>query len=311
MSRKLADMRAFVRINAETGVVQVADVAVPEIGTREVLVAVHAFGVGIQDRYFIPPNGPFPYMIGTEGSGVVVRVGPDAERVDVGDRVLMTTAMQPKGGTWAEFVVVSESAVTPVPKAMGFPTAAGIPVAGKSAVESLHTLDLNAGDTLFVAGASGAIGTLVVQLAAARGIRVAGSASAGNREYLRSLDAEVAVDYRDPMWPDEVRRWQPGGVDAALAIQPGTAAHSLGVVRDGGHVVTVSGDAIEAQRGICVEQFVHREDAGAEMAQLIDDVAAGRIRVVLERIYPFAQPLSALEKTETRHARGKLVVSVR
>lgn len=128
-------------------------------------------------------------------------------------------------------------------------------MAGKSTVESLHTLDLDAGDTLFVAGASGANGTLVVQLAASRGFRVAGSASTRNREYLRSLGAEVAVDYRDPMWPDEVRRWQPGGVDGALAIQPATAAHSLGVVPDGGHVVTVSGDAIEAQRDICVEQF--------------------------------------------------------
>jgi NADPH:quinone reductase-like Zn-dependent oxidoreductase len=192
---------------------------------------------------------------------------------------------------------------------MKFLTGAGIPVAGKTALESLHMLNLEPGRTLFVAGASGAIGTFVVQLAARRGIRVAASASAPNHEYLLSLGAEEAVDYTAMNWEDQVREWKRGGVDAALAIQPGTGVHCQSVVREGGHVVTVSGDRFKAERNIRVEQLAHRDDASHDFAELLALVAGGCIRVVVERVYAFEDALTALEKTETRHARGKLVVT--
>ncbi|MEO8850906.1 MAG: zinc-binding dehydrogenase, partial [Allobranchiibius sp.] len=149
------------------------------------------------------------------------------------------------------------------------------------------------------------------QMATRRGVRVVGSASPANHECLLSLGAELVVDYRDPGWPEQVRRWGAGGVDAALAIQPDTPASSQDVVRDGGHLVTVSGDPVPPQRGARVEQFSHRADASKEMADVVEDVAFGRIRLVVEHVYPSDQALSALEKTETRHARGKLVVQVR
>lgn len=303
-------MLAYVRVDGQSQVVELADVASPVAADGQVLVAVRAFGVGIHDRYFIPSDVSFPYTIGTEGAGVVVGVGAQVGGIEVGDRVIVSTVLNPKGGPWAERVVVDPPDIMAMPDGLDFPTAAGIPVAGKTAVESMHALDLHAGETLYVAGASGAIGTLVVQMAAQRGVRVAGSASAPNHDYLRSLGVEHAVDYRDPAWPGEVRRWAGGGVDAALAIQPGTPASSRDVVRDGGRVITVSGDPCEAERGIRVQQFTHRQDAGEEMSELVGDISSGRIRLVLEQVYPFEDALSALGKTETRHARGKLVVTV-
>lgn len=303
-------MKAYVRVDAHTQVVEQRDVPVPVADDGEVVVDVRAFGVGIHDRYFIPSELSFPYVIGTEGAGVVAGVGAGVSGVDVGDRVMVSAALSPKGGPWAEQVVVDASSIMAMPEGLDFTTAAGIPVAGKTAVETMHALDLQAGETLYVAGASGAIGTLVVQLASRRGVRVVGSASAPNHEYLRSLGADHTVDYRDPAWPDEVRQWSGGGADAALAIQPGTPTSSRDVVRDGGRVVTVSGDPCGSERGIRVEQFIHRTDAGEEMSELIDHITAGRIRLVLEHVYPFDDALSALEKTETRHARGKLVVTV-
>ncbi|MCD6728164.1 MAG: NADP-dependent oxidoreductase [Solirubrobacteraceae bacterium] len=302
-------MQAFVRREATNGEVSMAEVPVPQVGDHEVLVQVRAFGVGLHDRWFIPPDARFPYVIGTEAAGVVVETGTGVETFGPGDRVMLSGAPNPKGGTWAEFAVVGETSLTRMPDALDFPAAAGIPVAGKTAVESLHTLDLRSGDTLFVAGASGAIGTLVVQMAVARGIRVAGSASARNHDYLLSLGAEKAVDYNASDWHDQVRQWAPGGVDAALAIQPGTGASSQFVVREDGHVVTVSGDTFEPERTVRVEQFVHRADARRDMAALLAAITDGQIRLVLERIYPFEEAVAALEKTETRHARGKLVVT--
>ncbi|HET6547558.1 MAG TPA: zinc-binding dehydrogenase, partial [Solirubrobacter sp.] len=80
-------------------------------------------------------------------------------------------------------------------------------------------------------------------------------------------------------------------------------------VREGGHVVTVSGDPFQPERDVRVEQFAHRPDSRDDMVELLAAIAARRIRVVLERVYPFDQAVAALEKTETRHARGKLVVT--
>lgn len=305
----MESMKAFVRSDATSDVVVLADVPVAEVGDRDVRVEVRAFGVGLHDRYFIPPDARFPYVIGTEAAGVVVEAGAGVEAFGPGDRVLLSSALNAKGGSWAEFVVVGEGGLTRMPDELDFPTAAGIPVAGKTAVESMHTLDLRRGDSLFVAGASGAIGTLVVQMAVAQGIRVAGSASARNHDHLLSLGAEKAVDYNASDWQEQVRQWAPGGVGAALAIQPGTGAQSQFVVRERGHVVTVSGDAFEPERDVRVEQFMHRADARRDMADLLAAIADGRIRVVLERIYPFTEAVAALEKTETRHARGKLVVA--
>jgi NADPH:quinone reductase-like Zn-dependent oxidoreductase len=234
-------MKAYVRVDAHTQVVELRDVPVPGADDGEVIVDVQAFGVGIHDRSFIPSNVSFPYVIGTEGAGLVASVGAGVSGVEEADRVMVSTVLSPKGGPWAEQVVVGAANIMAMPEGLDFTTAAGIPVAGKTAVETMRALDLRAGETLYVAGASGAIGTLVVQMASQRGVRVVGSASAPNHEYLRSLGADHAVDYRDPAWPDEVRRWSGGGADAALAIQPGTPASSRDVVRDGGRVVTVSG----------------------------------------------------------------------
>lgn len=290
--------------------VELVEVAVPSPDAGEVVVDVHAFGVGVHDRYFIPADVSFPCVIGLEAAGVVTAVGAEVTGIATGHRVMVSGLGNPKGGTWAQFVAVNQRGISAMPEGLDFVAAAGIPIAGNAAVESMHTLGLTAGQTLYVAGASGAIGTLVVQMAAQRGVRVVGSASPANHEYLLSLGAELVVDYQDLGWPEEVRRWGSGGVDAALAIQPGTPASSQDVVRDRGHLVTVSGDPVPPQRGIRVEQFQHRADPSRDMADLIEDIASGRIRMVLGNVYPFDQALSALEKAETRHARGKLVVAV-
>lgn len=308
MAAPSGSMEAYVRREAASDAVVLAEAPVPGPGDREVLVQVRAFGVGIHDRYFIPADARFPYVIGTEAAGVVVETGTGVEAFTPGDRVLFVSVLNPKGGTWAGYAAVAETSLIRMPAGLDFVTAAGIPIAGDAAVESLRTLDLRGGDTLFVAGASGAIGTLVIQIASARGIRVAGSASARNHDYLLALGAEQAVDYNAPEWQEQVRQWAPDGADAALAIQPGTGAQSQFVVRERGHVVTVSGDTFEPERDIRVEQFAHG-DVRREMTELVDAIAAGGIRMVLERTYPFAEAVAALEKTETRHARGKLVVT--
>lgn len=307
---EMEKMKAYVRINAKNDHVELKEVAIPEIDKDEVLVKVQAFGVGIHDRYFIPTNVRFPYPIGNEAAGIIMKKGNDVSGFQNGDRVILSSSMQQKGGCWAQYVAVSSKMLIPMPNGIDFTQGAAIPVAGKTAVESMRALDLKTGDTLFVAGASGAIGTLIIQLAKNQGIRVMGSASSKNHEHMLSLGAEKAVDYSNPDWKDHVKQWIPGGVDAALAIQLGTGEDSMDVVKDGGKVITVSGDKVESERNIIVKQFQHQLDIQHAIGMLVEDIAAGKIHPVIEHVYSFEKALDALKKTETRHARGKLVVSM-
>ncbi len=303
-------MKAYVRTNSDNQEVKQLDVPIPQVNSDEVLIKVKAFGVGIHDRYFIPSDALFPYVIGSEGSGVIEKLGADVLGYKMGDKVIFSTVLQPQGGSWAEYGISKYKSLIPLPDKMTFAQGATVPVAGKTALECMRSLKLEKGDSLFIAGASGAIGTLVIQLAAKKGIRVATSASQKNHEYMTSLGAVKTVDYHEPNWKKEIKAWSNGGVDGALAIQPGTGEGSIQVVKDGGRLVTVSGDnmSVIPERYIDVQQMGHHDDMDQKMHQFISDVSEGNIKIVIEKEYSFSEALDALEKTETRHARGKSVV---
>lgn len=305
-------MKAYVRINAFSQEVQLIDVPIPEIQPDEVLIKVEAFGVGIHDRYFIPQDAEFPYTIGSEGAGIIEKAGSAVTGFSIGDRVIFTTILQTTGGCWAEYVAAKASGLITLPENLPFAQGAAIPIAGKTALESMRSLQLSKGDTLFIAGASGAIGTMVIQLAAAAGIKVSASASSKNHAYMESLGVEKAVDYNDPAWINKINLWSGGGVAAALAIQPGAGLDSIKVVKDEGRLITVSGDntQVSPERNVIIEQMGHHADTQKLVVEMVNSISEGKIKIVIEKEYSFEDALKALEKTETRHARGKLVVAL-
>ncbi|WOV84779.1 NADP-dependent oxidoreductase [Sporosarcina jeotgali] len=304
-------MKAFVKRSAAPDDIALEEVKIPSINDDELLVRVKAVGVGIHDSYFLPQEISYPYPIGIEAAGVVDEIGSQVTRFQKGDRIAFVSMMQPKGGTWAEYAAVQQdSLILPIPESMEFAEAAAVPVAGNTVMRALTALHLNEGDSVFIAGASGAIGTFAIQFAKARGWKVAGSASPKNHDYMKSLGADKTVDYRDPNWADEIREWMPGGVDAAIAIQPGTGTESMHVVKDSGTVITISGDRIEPERGITAAFVPHKADVRDEIEALIQQIADGTYQLVIEQTYPFEQGLEALQKTQTRHARGKLVLTL-
>lgn len=302
-------MKAFVRINASSQEVQLTEMPVPEVQPEQVLIKVEAFGVGIHDRYFIPMDAKFPYIIGSEGAGIISKLGSEVENFAVGDRVIFTTTLQPEGGSWAEYAVANQNVLTLLPDNLTFAQGAAIPIAGKTALECIRELNLIKGQTLFIAGASGAIGTFVIQLALAKGILVAASASQKNQKYLQSLGAAKAVDYNDADWKNKIKEWSDGGVDAALAIQPDTGIDSIKIIKSGGKLITVSGDSgqVIPERNIHVRQMGHT-NLKENFKNLIDTISTGEIKLEIEKEYEFDKALDALAKTETRHARGKVVV---
>ncbi len=306
-------MKAFViPEEARTDTVELMQVPVPDIAADELLVRVKAVGVGIHDSYFLPPGISYPFPIGIEAAGVVEQVGSAVTGHAPGDRIAFVSSMQAKGGTWAEYAAVrADALIVSIPAGLDFVQAAAVPVAGNTIVRALHALPpLDRGASIFIAGASGAIGTFAVQLARARGWDVSASASHCNHEYLASLGASLAVDYHDADWTDQVRQWRPGGVDAALAVQPQTTTDSVSVVRDGGTVVTISGDDHAPDRPVTVVGVPYEIDVRDELISLMDQIVAGTIRLQIEQVHPFEQALDALEKVRTRHARGKIVLSL-
>lgn len=305
-------MKAFVRINASNQDVEKGVVPIPNILNNEVLIKVEAFGVGIHDRYFIPHDAEFPYVIGSEGAGIITEIGRDIKSYHVGERVIFTTNLQAQGGSWAEYAAAKQETLIRLPENMLSEQGAAIPVAGKTALECMRELDLSKGDSLFIAGASGAIGTFIIQMAAAKGIRIAASASDKNHDYMKSLGAEKTVDYHDPNWIQEVKDWSNGGVAAALAIQSGTELDSIEVVKENGVLITVSGynTTFPPKRGIEVRQMSHQQETQKKMVELVNAIAQEEIKLVIEKEYSFDQALEALKKTETRRARGKIIVKI-
>jgi NADPH:quinone reductase-like Zn-dependent oxidoreductase len=305
-------MQAFVRTSPTTQEVELQDVQIPEIQSDEVLIKVEAFGVGIHDRYFIPSEISFPYVIGSEGTGVIKEKGSQVNDYNIGEKVIFTTILQTQGGSWAEYAVAKQAVLIRLPDNLTPEQGAAIPIAGKTALECMRELNLNSGDSLFIAGASGAIGTIIIQLAKAKGIRISASASAKNHDYMKALGAEQTVDYNDPDWIVKVREWSNGGVTTALAIQPGTGIESIQVVKDKGELITVSGDntSVSSQRNIEVRQMGHQLFTNEEMIELVNQISHEKVKVVIEKEYVFKDALDALKKTETRRARGKLIVKV-
>lgn len=303
-------MKAFVIPQSGAHAVEPAEVPVPKIDGDELLVRVRAIGVGIHDSYFLPRDARYPYPIGIEAAGVIEEIGSAVRGYRPSDRIAFVSSMQPKGGTWAEFVAVkAESLIFSIPAGMDFAEAAAVPVAGNTILKAFRVLAaVPAVGSLFIAGGSGAIGTFAIQLARRRGWRVAASASEPNHDYLLSLGAEKAVDYHNPNWTGEVLQWMPGGVDAVVAVQPGTSSDCLAVLKDGGSLVSVSGDALVSGRGIQMTGIPYQADVRDELVRLVAEIAAGKVHVELERVYPFEEALAALAKVRTRRARGKVVL---
>lgn len=304
-------MRAIAKLDAQSDLIQMTKVPVPEVGERELLIRVHAIGVGIHDGYFFPKSVSYPYPIGIEAAGTIESMGSKVSKFKVGDAVTFISSMQSKGGAWAEFAVVNESSlIVRIPTGMSFTQAAAVPVAGSTALKAFHALQLKSGASLFLAGASGAIGSFAIQHAVGLGCVVASSASAKNQDYMSLLGATKTVDYAGPQWAAQIKEWMPTGVDAAIAIQPGTARSCLSLVKDGGQVVAVSGDQLESERGIRIHQIPHDVDIVPEFEKLMQQIANKNVKLEIEKVYPFDDALNALKKAQTRHARGKLVIEL-
>jgi NADPH:quinone reductase len=292
---------------------------VPEPGPRELLIALNAAGVGswdesMRDGSWNEGHTKFPLVIGTDGAGIVVAKGARVTRFRVGDRVYAASSDNPKGGFYAQYIVVTESHVARMPPRLDFLHAAALAYPGLTALQGVYDiLDVRRGDTILIFGASGALGTLAVQFAKHRGARVIGTASGRAAQSLvRRLGASAVVDARDPVVVDKLLKLAPDGIDAGLALAGGDELERcLTLVRTGGRVAYPNGVEPEPRhrRGIRVRGYDAKNDRG-ELARLNRMINAMRLRVPIAASFPLARAADA-HRRQHDHVIGRIVLRIR
>lgn len=316
-----------------------ADVPEPEPRDDEVVIQIHATAVNLLDAKL--RNGEFklilpyrvPFVLGHDVAGVVVRVGPQVRQFKVGDEVYARPD-DFRIGTFAELVAVKADSVATKPRNITMEEAASIPLVGLTAWQALvEKAQLRRGQKVFIQAGSGGVGTFAIQLAKHLGATVATTASAGNTHLVKSLGADVVIDYKKDDFEARLSDF-----DVVLNSQDGkTLMKSLKVLKPGGHLISISGppDPLfaqdikapwlvrqvmrvlsfgarrQAQRLQVGYAFLFMQASGSQLRQITSLIESGAIRPVVDKVFPFESTNDALAYVASGRAKGKVVIKVR
>ena len=297
-------------------VLTVVEEEVPPAGPGQVTIEVRAAGVNPADYKGFSgarsrDESKLPIHPGYEVAGVIAEIGPDTEIASgggaVGDPVL---AFRVVGG-YSSLLTVPADRVFAKPDALDFPEAANLLLVGATAADMLRTVDVQAGWTLLLHGASGAVGVSVLQQARELGARVIGTASEGNFETVRRFGGEP-VAY-GPGLEDRVRALAPDGIDAALDTVGTEEAGdvSLALVPAKEHIVTIAAAPRAKEEGFA---WIGGGDPSSSRfrnevrPRLIELAAGGRLVVPVARTFPFEEAGEALTLLRSGHPGGKLAL---
>ncbi|WP_410619927.1 NADP-dependent oxidoreductase [Amycolatopsis sp. cmx-8-4] len=242
----------------------------------------------------------FPVVPGWDVAGVVERAGPAAPEFAPGDEVIgyVRGEVGHRNGAYAELVAADVRTLVHKPAAVPWAEAAGLPLAGLTALQAVDTLAPKPGETLLVHAAAGGVGSLAAQLAVGRGVRVLGTASEANHGYLRALGVEP-IRYGDGL-AGRVRALAPDGVDAVLdTAGRGTLAATPGL---GTRVASI------AEFDLPGVTPVFARLVPADLRTVAELAAAGKLRVRVARTFPLEEAVAAHQVLAEGHAPGRLVL---
>jgi NADPH:quinone reductase-like Zn-dependent oxidoreductase len=307
-------------------VVQIERLPIPRPGAHEVLVRVHASTVSVADyraRSRDIPKGlrllsafalglfrPRTPVLGMDAAGVVAAVGEAVTRFQPGDEII--AMLGGKFGGHAEYALIAEDgAITLKPGTMSFDEAATLVFGGITARGFLNQVTIKPGDTVLVNGASGAVGTAMVQLAKQLGADVTGVCSSGNAELVRSLGADRVIDYTTTDFLAEGTSYDVivdcvGNADfarAAAAVKPGGAL--LLVVSDLTGVLLASIRSRRSRKLVTANVGPYKAE---DLAFLVELAQAGQYRAVIDSTYELGDIVNAHRYVDTGRKRGNVVL---
>lgn len=299
---------AVIETFGNPGVVTIGEASVRPLGLDEALVRVEATGLNPLDLKIIAGYMQqvfpiaFPYVPGTDFSGVIEAVGTQVTHVRPGDRVVGRTAPG-AGGALAAQVTIAAADLCVVPGKMSFEQAAALPTAFGTAWHALFDVgQLQRGQRVLVHAAAGGVGSMAVQQARHAGAYVIATASSGNHALLRELGADELIDYRT----EDFTRLH--DIDLVLDTIGGeTLERSWSVLGPGGRIASLVEFGIEPRDGHAGE-FVFFKSATPFLPEAMRLFEAGQLQIVIDAIVGLDEARSALERLATGHAKGKVVV---
>jgi NADPH:quinone reductase-like Zn-dependent oxidoreductase len=333
-------MKAFsIKKYSKKDKLQLVEIATPYVKDNEVLVEVHATSVNLLDSKI--KEGEFklilpyklPLILGHDVAGMVVKVGSKVKNFKVGDAVYARPS-DFNIGTFAQFISINEKDVALKPNNITMEEAASIPLVGLTAWQALvENGNLQKGQKVFIQAGSGGVGTIAIQLAKHLGATVATTASQKSFDMLKNLGADILIDYKTQDFQDTLKDY-----DLVLNSQDTkTLEKSLNIVKAGGKVVSISGPPTptfatefglpwyvkivtgllsggirkKANKLQVDYSFLFMKSNGKQLTELTKLVESGKIKPIIDKIFPFEQTNEALEYVESGRAKGKVVVKIK
>jgi len=307
------------------------EVSKPTVQANDVLIEVKAAAINPIDKSIIQGNLQsllpiqLPHTSAYDVSGVVVEKGNEVNNFEIGDLVY-SRVPQEQMGTLAEFVAVTNAAVSKKPNNISFEEAAGIPLAGLTALQSLEAVNIKPGNKVLIHAGSGGVGSFAIQYAKAKGAYVYTTTSTSNVDWVKDLGADRVIDYKTEDYKSIVK-----DVDIVFdTLGKNYSLESFEVLRQGGRVVSVAGPLDEASAKMfgmadyklpsefakasfdkdAEYKFIFMHPNGSHLAQIKEMMEDNKIKPINDKVYPFNDSIEAFIHLATGRAKGKIVVKI-
>ncbi|NUH89293.1 NADP-dependent oxidoreductase [Bacillus thuringiensis] len=318
---------------------RMAEVPTPEINEYEVLAEIHAASINpidfkIRDgKVKMLLKYEMPLILGNDFSGVITKVGSKVTRFKVGDEIYARPRKN-KIGTFAEYIAIHEDDIALKPKNLSFEEAASIPLVGLTSYQALHDImQLQKGQKILIHAGSGGVGTFAIQLAKIMGATVTTTASEAGANLVTSLGADEIINYKTEKFEDILKNY-----DAVFdTISGATLEKSFNIIKSGGNIVSVSGMpnarfgkefgsgffktllfSLASKKLTALEKkhnaqysFLFMKPSGDQLRTIANYIEAGKIKPVIDRVFPFKDAQKAMEYSESGRAKGKIIVKIK
>ncbi|RDB02624.1 NADP-dependent oxidoreductase [Runella aurantiaca] len=333
-------MKAFtIKRYSTEDTLQLVDFPEPIINENEVLVEIHSASVNQLDakiktgefKLLLPYK--FPLILGHDVAGIITKVGSKVRQFKVGDEVF-ARPVDFKIGTFAEYIAINENDVALKPKNISMEQAASIPLVALTVWQAfVEKAKLKKGQKVFIQAGSGGVGTIAIQLAKHWGATVATTTSADNFDLVKSLGADIVIDYKTQDFETILKDY-----DLVLNSQDGkTLEKSMKILKSGGKVISISGppDATFAKelglswflktaffflsrkvkkqaKKLNVDySFLFMQANGKQLSEISLLIESGVIRPIVDKVFPFQQTNEAMTYVANGRAKGKVIVKVK